>query len=222
MLIWAKRNAAERLLIVFSRYRPAVGYCQGLNFVAAALTHLLDEASAFIVFCGLLERLPAHLYSSNPELLAKSRTTQQELINDVLAAERLDLAAHFHDLQLDLNLFLPRWLTCLFATVIPFRAMLRLWDYVLGDGGGDALPRLALALLCRAEAALLRAVDAQEALDALAAITSTTTPSHVDTMLCTEWRPDRLLKHEQRQCDCTHDLTEDASTCASPSVEVDV
>jgi hypothetical protein len=73
----ARSAAAERLLIAYSRYRPTVGYCQGLNFIAAILIRLLDEASAFAVFCGLLERLPSDLYSCDPDRLATCRLKQQ-------------------------------------------------------------------------------------------------------------------------------------------------
>eukprot|EP00930_Biecheleria_cincta_P044412 TRINITY_DN3052_c0_g3_i1.p1 TRINITY_DN3052_c0_g3~~TRINITY_DN3052_c0_g3_i1.p1 ORF type:complete len:610 (-),score=105.80 TRINITY_DN3052_c0_g3_i1:214-1926(-) len=188
----ARSAAAERLLIAYSRHRPSVGYCQGLNFVAATLLQLLDEQSAFVVFCGLLERLPRDLYSCDPERLAECRIAQQEGVRRLLRAERPKLFAHMDTVELDLNLFLPRWLTCLFASVLPTPATLRLWDFVLGADGGTALPRLALAILARAEDAFLAAAEISEALAVLTTAVNGLGPEDVDVMLKEEWTLSRF------------------------------
>ncbi|CAE8612981.1 unnamed protein product [Polarella glacialis] len=188
----ARSAAAERLLLAFSRHRPEIGYCQGLNFVAATLLRLLDEQSAFGVFCSLIERLPRDLYSCDPERIAVCRLAQQDRVLRLLKAERPALAAHIEVLELDLNLFLPRWLTCLFASVLPTPATLRLWDYVLGSDGTAALIRVALAVLIRVESRLLAAADLGEALDVLASAVDNVTPEDVDSMLRSEWTAKRL------------------------------
>jgi len=213
-VVAARSCAAERLLVAYSRHRPSVGYCQGLNFVAALLLRLLDDASAFVVFCGLLERLPPHLYSADPGRLALCRIAEQDRLLGALAWERRDLVLHLNSLKLDFNLFLPRWLTCLFATVIPVEATLRLWDHIIGAGGGDAVPRLALALLCRAEAALLQARDFEEALASLSATAAATTPTDVDAMLCREWPADRMKREDALAID-----VEEVSTNASTTLD---
>lgn len=191
-LYLARSAAAERLLIAYSRHRPSVGYCQGLNFVAATLLQLLDEQSAFVVFCGLLERLPKDLYSCDPERLADCRLAQQEGVRRLLRAERPELFAHMDAVDLDLNLFLPRWLTCLFASVLPTPATLRLWDFVLGSDGGTALPRLALAILARAEDDFLATAELSEALAVLTAAVDYLGPEDVDVMLKEEWTLSRF------------------------------
>lgn len=188
----ARSAAAERLLIAYSRHRPSVGYCQGLNFVAATLLQLLDEQSAFVVFCGLLERLPRDLYSCDPERLADCRLAQQEGVRRLLRDERPKLFAHMDEIDLDLNLFLPRWLTCLFASVLPTPATLRLWDFVLGADGGTALPRLALAILARAEDDFLATAELSEALAVLSAAVDKLGPEDVDVMLKEEWTLSRF------------------------------
>jgi hypothetical protein len=188
----SRSAAAERLLIAYSRHRPSVGYCQGLNFVAATLLQLLDEQSAFVVFSGLLERLPRDLYSCDPERLADCRLAQQEGVRRLLRAERPKLFAHMDAVDLDLNLFLPRWLTCLFASVLPTPATLRLWDFVLGADGGTALPRLALAVLARAEDDFLAATELSEALAVLNMAVDGLGPEDVDVMLKEEWTLSRF------------------------------
>lgn len=188
----ARSRAAERLLLVYSRYQPTVGYCQGLNFVAATLLRNLDEHSAFVVFCGLLERLPADLYSKSPDALARCRIAEQERVRKLLAFDRPHLARHLDLLELDFNYFLPRWMTCLFASVFESEATLRVWDHVLGTGGGDAVLRVALAVITRAEASLLASVDLTAALNVLSTIVSDMKPQDVDVMLGTEWPPERF------------------------------
>jgi len=204
-LATARCRAAERILLAYSRHRPTVGYCQGLNFVAATLLRNLDEQSAFVVFCGLLERLPVDLYSNNPDTLARCRMAEQERVRRTLAADRPHLARHLDLLELDLNYFLPRWMTCLFASVFESRTTLRVWDHVLGPGGGDAVHRLALAILTRAEGALLAATDLTVALNVLSAIVSDVKPQDVDVMLRKEWPPERL-----ERCFNPQGLTSDA------------
>lgn len=204
--VTARVAAAERVLLAYSRHRPHIGYCQGLNFIVAVLLSLLDEASGFIVFCGLLERLPADWYCSNPERLARSRDVAQRQVIDTLVEEREKLYEHLRRLELDFNLFLPRWLTCLFAAVLPFKAIIRLWDHVLGSGGGATVTRLAIALLCRAEDKLLQTADTQEALDVLSSTTSRIGPADIDVMLCNEWPTERFKQcvsgfHNSTECE---------------------
>jgi len=188
----SRRRATERLLLAYSRYHPAVGYCQGLNFVAAMLLGILDEQSAFAVFCGLIARLPEDLYSSDPERLAQCRLQQQDIVLRSMEVELPKISQHLNSLDLDLNLFLPRWLTCLFATVLPPPATLRLWDYVLGVDGSDAVHRMALAVLGRAETKLLAAAEMTEALSALSSAAESITPRDVDIMLHLEWPAQRF------------------------------
>lgn len=52
----AGRASLWRLLVAISRAMPAVGYCQGMNQVAACLLVFVTEAEAFGIFCHLLSR----------------------------------------------------------------------------------------------------------------------------------------------------------------------
>lgn len=213
MWLASRKLSAERMLMAFGRHRPEVGYCQGLNFVAAALLSMLDEQSGFVVFCGLVARLPPDLYSHDPDRLAQSRLHQQERISKAMLKELPDLESHFAVLQMDLNLFLPKWLTCLFAAVLPLPAVLRLWDHVLGAAGYDAVPRLALGVLAHAEKDLCRATDIQEVLQALSAAVEAVGPTEVDELLRLQWPRLHLMSSSRPTF-----AAEDASSCGCPAV----
>ena len=51
------RAALRRILAACARRTPSVGYCQGLNFLAATFLLLLPEEDAFWCLCALVEDL---------------------------------------------------------------------------------------------------------------------------------------------------------------------
>lgn len=195
-----RRLAAERLLLALAERRLDVGYCQGLNFVAAVLLQVMrDEHSAFVVLCGLLAQLPRDMFSPDPERLAASRELVHHRLWQALRADRPHLAVHLEALGLDLNLFLPRWLTTAFSGVLSVPATVRLWDHILGEGGHGAALRLALALLLRVEKGLLRCSDVRHVLLELRAVTTEVrSASQVDEMLLHEMPVKRFERAEER------------------------
>jgi len=154
--------------------------------------------------------LPHGLYSSNPESLAFCRFALQQRVLAAVAVELPQLSAHLRGLDLDTNLFLPRWLSCLFVTTLPAQAVLRLWDFLLAaepypsssKDAGTVLLRLTLALLARAEEALLSAEDVEQALEALSSTVQGVTAGDVETMLVREWTVERFVRSST---EATHD-----------------
>jgi hypothetical protein len=56
----------RRVLIAFSLHRPDVGYCQGLNRIAAVALLFMTEEEAFWALCVIIDILmPADYYSRN-------------------------------------------------------------------------------------------------------------------------------------------------------------
>jgi hypothetical protein len=54
----------RRVLIAFSLHRPDIGYCQGLNRIAAVALLFMNEEDAFWCLCMIIDRLmPADYYS---------------------------------------------------------------------------------------------------------------------------------------------------------------
>jgi hypothetical protein len=55
----------ERVLIAYSLHNPSVGYCQGMNMVAAVCLLYLDEEDAFWCLVYIIEHLlPSNYYSA--------------------------------------------------------------------------------------------------------------------------------------------------------------
>lgn len=66
----------KQILLAYSRRNPEVGYCQGMNMIAASLLLIMpSEEDAFWVLCSIVERILPKTYFE-PNLLA-SRTDQE-------------------------------------------------------------------------------------------------------------------------------------------------
>ena len=75
---WLDAGALVRVLVAFARHNRAIGYCQGLNTVAAVFLLFMGEEDAFWCLVQLVEsRMPAGFWS---DTLWRSRV-EQEVLN---------------------------------------------------------------------------------------------------------------------------------------------
>ncbi|OAA55886.1 tbc domain protein [Niveomyces insectorum RCEF 264] len=145
----------NEVLRAYARRNPDVGYCQGMNLIAANLLLVTPSAEdAFWLLASIVETLlPAGYYDHS---LAASRADQQVLrryVADVLP----QLSAHFDALAIDLETMTFQWFLSLFTDCLSAEALFRVWDVVFCRGDGSVfLFQVALALLKLNEAALLR------------------------------------------------------------------
>ncbi|OAV88294.1 hypothetical protein PTTG_29076 [Puccinia triticina 1-1 BBBD Race 1] len=134
----------RRVLAAMSWHNPVVGYCQGMNMVAATLLLTIpsEEDAFWILVCIVDKILPAHYYTSH---LLTSQADQRVL--KVLVGKHLaELAAHFEALDVELPAITFGWFLSLFADALPIQTLLRVFDLFLIDGS-LLLFRIALALL---------------------------------------------------------------------------
>ncbi|WVR07341.1 hypothetical protein IAU60_004382 [Kwoniella sp. DSM 27419] len=134
----------RRVLTAYSWHNPAVGYCQGMNMLAATLllTHT-DEEQAYWVLTSLIDRLlPPSFYS--PTLLA-SRADQQVLSHLVVQLVP-KVHAHLDELGVDLASVTFGWWLSLFTDCLPVETLFRVWDVFFVEGH-DTLFRVAIAIL---------------------------------------------------------------------------
>ncbi|CAG9310827.1 unnamed protein product [Blepharisma stoltei] len=149
-------NSGERiqkivtLLSIFASKRNDIGYCFGMNFIAAVLVSVFSsESDAFIMFCYIIEKVfPENFFSlENRQIVLHS-----ELRAFAIMAERLrprlvnSLRAIFKPLNTSLResdyspfvVTIKRvgdfWFHTLFATSILPGDLLRVWDNVLIHG----------------------------------------------------------------------------------------
>lgn len=169
------------VLGAYARRNRGVGYCQGMNLIAAHLLLIMPGAEdCFWVLAALVERiLPPSYYDAS---LAASRADQAVLRRFV--AELLPaLSAHLLALGVELEALTFQWFLSVFTDCLSAEALFRVWDVVFclhdgddssssssssssstsgGGGGATFLFQVALALLKLNEPHLLRCAAAAD------------------------------------------------------------
>ena len=84
-------NKLRRVLVAFSWYDPVVGYCQGLNRLAAIALLFLEEEDAFWCLVAIVQHLLPQDYYSRTLLGSQ---TDQRVLNDLLRTRSLKLSEH--------------------------------------------------------------------------------------------------------------------------------
>ncbi|KAH0545594.1 hypothetical protein FGG08_000425 [Glutinoglossum americanum] len=145
----------EEVLLTYSRRNPDIGYCQGMNLIAASLLLIMPTAEdAFWVMTSMIENiLPPNYYDHS---LLGSRADQQVLrqyVSEILPK----LSAHLDDLGIELEALTFQWFLSVFTDCLSAEALFRVWDVVLCTNDGSTfLFQLALALLKLNEKQLLK------------------------------------------------------------------
>lgn len=149
----------RRVLLAFSWQNPAIGYCQGLNRVAAiALLVLQSEEDAFWCLVAVVEAImPQDYYTKN--LVASQ--ADQRVLKDFLSEKLPRLAAHFEDYSIDVSLITFNWFMVIFVESLPSDILLPLWDAFLYEGT-KVIFRYALALFKYKEDDILKIHDSVE------------------------------------------------------------
>ncbi|KAI1401978.1 TBC-domain-containing protein [Hypoxylon fuscum] len=145
----------NEILRAYARRNPEVGYCQGMNLIAANLLLIMPSAEdAFWVFVSIIERiLPKGYYDHS---LQASRADQQVLrqyVREVLPK----LSQHLDTLSIELEALTFQWFLSVFTDCLSAEALFRVWDVVLCiNDGSTFLFQVALALLKLNERQLLQ------------------------------------------------------------------
>ncbi|KAF9874546.1 TBC domain-containing protein [Colletotrichum karsti] len=144
----------KEVLLAYARRNPKVGYCQGMNLIAANLLLIMPSAEdAFWILASIIEHiLPAGYYDD----LLTSRADQRvlrEYVADVLPK----LSQHFDELVVELEALTFQWFLSVFTDCLCAEALFRVWDVVLCmNDGSTFLFQVALALLKLNESQLLQ------------------------------------------------------------------
>ncbi|KAJ8371678.1 hypothetical protein AAFF_G00303540 [Aldrovandia affinis] len=164
----------HRVLLAFSWQNPAIGYCQGLNRLAAlALLVLQDEEEAFWFLVAVVETIMPQDYYSNT--LSASQADQR-VLKDFMGEKLPRLAAHLDELQVDVSLITFNWFLVVFIESLSSNILLRVWDAFLYEGT-KVLFRYALALFKYREEDILKIRDKVEMYQYLRFFTKTITDS---------------------------------------------
>uniref|UniRef100_A0A8C2X477 TBC1 domain family member 2 n=1 Tax=Cyclopterus lumpus TaxID=8103 RepID=A0A8C2X477_CYCLU len=149
----------SRILLAFSWQNPAIGYCQGLNRLAAiALLVLQSEEDAFWCLVAVVEAIMPQDYYTNKLVASQA---DQQVLKDFLVEKLPRLAAHFEDHSVDVSLITFNWFLVVFVESLPSDILLPLWDAFLYEGT-KVIFRYALALLKYKEDDMLKIHDGVE------------------------------------------------------------
>ncbi|KAF6813558.1 TBC domain-containing protein C4G8.04 [Colletotrichum sojae] len=145
----------NEVLLAYARRNPEVGYCQGMNLIAANLLLIMPSAEdAFWILTSIIENiLPAGYHDQS---LLSSRADQhvlREYVADVLPK----LSQHLDSLSIELEALTFQWFLSVFTDCLCAEALFRVWDVVLCmNDGSTFLFQVALALLKLNEPQLLQ------------------------------------------------------------------
>ncbi|KAG7454009.1 hypothetical protein JOB18_015556 [Solea senegalensis] len=187
----------RRILLAFSWHNPVIGYCQGLNRLAAlALLVLQNEEESFWCLVAVVESImPQDYYTKN--LL--SSQADQRVLKDFLVDKLPRLASHFDEFSIDVSLITFNWFLVVFVENLPSDILLPLWDAFLYEGS-KVMFRYALALFKYKEDDILKIHDSVEIYQYLRFFTKTICDSRRLTSIAFNDMnpfPGRLLKNRR-------------------------
>lgn len=150
----------RRVLVAFSRRNPEIGYCQGMNLIAAMLLLVFaTEEDAFWLLVSLVENILPAGYFSPPLLTSRA---DQRVFNHLFSAIFPALSSHLTSIHVEVEAITFDWFLSCFTDTLPPDVLFRVWDVFLCVEGEVYLFRIALALFKIYEAALMRLGSASE------------------------------------------------------------
>lgn len=187
----------RRILLAFSWHNPAIGYCQGLNRLAAlALLVLQSEEDAFWCLVAVVEAImPQDYYTKN--LVASQ--ADQRVLKDFMAEKLPRLASHFEDHNIDVSLVTFNWFLVVFVESLPSDILMPLWDAFLYEGT-KVIFRYTLALFKYKEDDILKIHDSVEIYQYLRFFTKTVSNARKLTSIAFNDMnpfPSRLLRNRR-------------------------
>ncbi|KAL8045528.1 hypothetical protein ABFX02_08G120100 [Erythranthe guttata] len=145
-------SALRRVLVAYSFRDSDVGYCQGLNYVAALLLLVMKtEEDAFWMLAVLLENV---LFNDCYTYNLSGCHVDQRVFRDLLAKKCPRIATHLEGIDFDVSLVCTEWFLCLFSKSLPSETTLRVWDILFYEGA-NVLFNVALAIFKMNEEELL-------------------------------------------------------------------
>ncbi|RUS79385.1 hypothetical protein EGW08_012845, partial [Elysia chlorotica] len=141
----------RRVLLCYSVHNPCIGYCQGINRIAAIALLFLREEDAFWCLVAIIDHLMPDDYFTATLAGAQS---DQRVLKDLVAEKCPRLHAHLDLHEVDLSLFTFNWFLTVFVDGIFPELFLTIWDVFLYEGS-KVLFRFGLAFLKSAEEEIL-------------------------------------------------------------------
>ena len=146
-------ESLRRILYAYSIYDDEIGYCQGMNFIAATFLTFLPEEESFWLLVAIMNDDPYRLR----ELFTKDMSGSLEtlFVADKLVRKLLpDLHQHLNNEGIDISMFACQWLITIFSSNFNFDLVSKVWDNFLVEGW-KVVYRVFIAILASCEQELL-------------------------------------------------------------------
>ena len=161
-------SSLRRVLQAFAIYRPQIGYCQSLNFLAGLLLLFLPEEKAFwmlhiITTIHLPGTHEVSLEGANVDLwvLMLALKESSPSIWAKVGVGDEDVSS-IHTARLPpISLCTTSWFMSMFIGTLPIESVLRVWDIVFYEGS-KMLFRIALAIFKMGEQSIRSVNDSME------------------------------------------------------------
>ncbi|VDM18849.1 unnamed protein product [Hydatigera taeniaeformis] len=132
-----KLQALQRILVAFATSFPKIGYCQGLNYVAATLLLAMQglpdaeaEERAFWLLHTLSHHIVPNYYSDRMVDVRVDCLVFEEL----LKKKAPNIYRTLKNANVDCVVLATKWFICLFADVLPIETVLRIFDCLFYEG----------------------------------------------------------------------------------------
>nr|XP_026689407.1 growth hormone-regulated TBC protein 1-A-like [Ciona intestinalis] len=138
-----KRQSLYNILLAYGRRSPEVGYCQGINYVAALILLVVkDEEKSFWLLSTLLDDILPHYYTKS----MVSLRAEFKVLEDLVRQKYPECQQVMDEAKVPWMLVASKWFICLFIDVIPIETVLRIWDCLFVEGS-KILMRAALCII---------------------------------------------------------------------------
>lgn len=140
----------------YALYDDAVGYAQGMNFIAMPLLFNMPEEEAFSLFVTLMHKYGLRdLFIQDMPGLHLHLHQFERLLEDFEPA----LYCHLRRRDVKPQLYATQWFLTLFAYRFPLQLVLRIYDLILSDGLEGAILKFGIVLMQKNAEALLGMKD---------------------------------------------------------------
>ncbi|KAL1969531.1 hypothetical protein VTN77DRAFT_8969 [Rasamsonia byssochlamydoides] len=150
------QEALFGLCKAYALYDEAVGYAQGINFIAMPLLFNMDEGEAFTLLVKLMNK-----YGLREMFIQDMPGLHLRLYQFERLLEDLEPALYCHLRRRGVNpqLYATQWFLTLFAYRFPLQLVLRIYDLIFDEGLESTILRFSVAIMRRNAETLLGMKD---------------------------------------------------------------
>lgn len=139
----SESNLLKNILKAFAAQNPYIGYCQGLNYIAALIILIVStEEKCFWLFDTIVTKIVAPYY--NPDM--KSVMIDGLVLEELLRMKSPLVYKCLKKMDTSCIAMCTKWFVCLFVDVLPIETTIRVMDCIIYEGD-KILFRVALSLI---------------------------------------------------------------------------